>query len=56
MLSKLSARSVLSTAYRIRFSMLNFQFNGGLLINGGLLSAPSPMAGWMDKLLGIIGA
>ena len=31
--------------YRIRFSMLNLQFNGGLL------SCPSPLAGWMDKLL-----
>lgn len=35
--------------YRIRFSMLNLQFNGGLL------SAPSPLAGWIDKLLNIIG-
>ena len=31
--------------YRIRFSMLNLQFNGGLL------SCPSPLAGWMDGLL-----
>jgi predicted AAA+ superfamily ATPase len=30
---------------RIRFSMLNLQFNGGLL------SCPSPLAGWLDKLL-----
>lgn len=35
--------------YRIRFSMLNLQFNGGLL------SAPSPLAEWIDKLLNIIG-
>lgn len=33
--------------YRIRFSMLNLQWNGGLL------SSPSPMAGWIDKLLGM---
>ena len=33
--------------YRIRFSMLNLQFNGGLL------SCPSPLAGWMDSLLPI---
>ena len=32
---------------RIRFSMLNLQFNEGLL------SCPSPMAGWLDKLLDI---
>lgn len=31
--------------YRIRFSMLNLQFNGGLL------SCPAPLAGWLDKLL-----
>lgn len=31
--------------YRIRFSMLNLQFNSGLL------SSPSPLAGWLDKLL-----
>lgn len=30
--------------YRIRFSMLNLQFNEGLL------SCPSPMAGWIDHL------
>lgn len=30
---------------RIRFSMLNLQYNGGLL------SCPSPLAGWLDKLL-----
>lgn len=39
-----------SPAYRIRFSMLNLQFNGGLL------SAPSPLVGWINKLLGFIGA
>lgn len=33
---------------RIRFSMLNLQFNEGLL------SCPSPMAGWLDKLLDIV--
>ncbi len=31
-------------AHRIRFSMQNLQYNGGLL------SCPSPLAGWMDKL------
>lgn len=31
--------------YRIRFSMLNLQFNGGML------SCPSPLAGWLDKLI-----
>ncbi len=31
--------------YRIRFSMLNLQFNSGLL------SCPSPLAGWLDKWL-----
>ena len=34
--------------YRIRFSMLNLQFNSGLL------SSPSPLAGWLDKLLNLI--
>lgn len=33
---------------RIRFSMLNLQYNGGLL------SCPSPLAGWLDKLLSLI--
>jgi predicted AAA+ superfamily ATPase len=33
--------------YRIRFSMLNLQFNRGLL------SCPSPLAGWFNKLLNI---
>jgi len=32
-------------AYRIRLSMLNLQFNGGLL------SCPAPLAGWLDKIL-----
>ena len=32
-----------SPRYRMRFSMLNLQFNGGLL------SCPAPLAGWMDK-------
>ena len=31
--------------WRIRFSMLNLQ------VNGGLLSSPSPLAGWLDKLM-----
>ncbi|MDO4929956.1 MAG: ATP-binding protein [Bacteroidales bacterium] len=31
--------------YRIRFSLLNLQYNGGLL------SCPAPMAAWADKLL-----
>lgn len=30
--------------YRVRFSMLNLQFNGGLL------SCPSPLAAWFDRL------
>lgn len=33
---------------RIRFSMLNLQFNGGLL------SSPSPLAGWIDKLFRLL--
>ena len=32
-----------SPRYRIRFSMLNLQFNCGLL------SSPAPLAGWLDK-------
>lgn len=36
--------------YRIRFSMQNLQFNGGLL------SCPAPMAGWLDRELAIIQA
>lgn len=35
-------------AHRIRFSMLNLQFNGGLL------SCPSPLAGWLDKLFSLM--
>ena len=35
--------------YRIRFSMLNLQFNGGLL------SSPSPLAGWLNKLFSLLG-
>ncbi len=35
--------------YRIRFSMLNLQFNGGLL------SSPSPLAGWLNKLFTLLG-
>lgn len=34
--------------YRIRFSMLNLQFNAGLL------SSPAPLAGWLNKLLSLI--
>ena len=34
-----------SPEYRVRFSMLNLQFNQGLL------SCPAPLAGWLDKLL-----
>ncbi len=34
--------------YRIRFSMLNLQFNAGLL------SSPAPLAGWLNKLLSLL--
>ncbi len=34
--------------YRIRFSSLNLQFNGSLL------SCPSPLAAWTDKLFGLL--
>lgn len=34
--------------YRIRFSMLNLQFNGGLL------SSPSPLAGWIESLFALL--
>ncbi len=34
--------------YRIRFSMLNLQYNSGLL------SAPSPLAAWFDKLITLL--
>ena len=34
--------------YRIRYSMLNLQFNGGLF------SCPSPLAGWFDKLFTLL--
>ena len=34
--------------YRIRFSMLNLQFNGNLL------SCPAPLACWVDKLLAML--
>lgn len=33
--------------YRIRFSMLNLQYNGGLI------SSPAPLAGWFHKLLSL---
>ena len=32
-----------SPQYRMRFSMLNLQYNGGML------SCPAPLAGWIDK-------
>ena len=34
--------------HRMRFSMLNLQYNGGLL------SSPSPLAGWLDKWMTMI--
>ena len=34
--------------YRMRFSMLNLQYNCGLL------SSPAPLAGWLDKWMAII--
>jgi len=34
--------------YRIRFSMLNLQFNDGML------SCPAPLAGWMGKLFDLL--
>lgn len=34
--------------YRVRFSMLNLQYNGGLL------SAPAPLAAWFDRLMALI--
>ena len=34
--------------WRIRFSMLNMQYNNGLL------SCPSPLAGWLDHILGLL--
>lgn len=36
--------------YRVRFSMLNLQYNGGLL------SAPSPFAAWFDRLMAFLPA
>ena len=33
---------------RIRFSKLNLQYNGGLL------SCPAPLAGWLDSLLALL--
>ena len=35
--------------YRVRFSMLNLQFNDGLL------RCPSPLVGWLDVLLRLVG-
>ena len=37
-----------SPRYRMRFSMQNLQYNGGLL------SCPAPLAGWMDKWTGLM--
>ena len=34
--------------YRMRFSMLNLQYNSGLL------SSPAPLAGWIDKWMSMI--
>lgn len=34
--------------YRMRFSMLNLQYNGGLF------SSPAPLAGWLDKWMTLI--
>ena len=34
--------------YRIRFSMLNLQYNSGLL------SCPSPLAGWLDRIFTLL--
>ena len=34
--------------YRVRFSSLNMQYNGGLL------SCPSPLASWFDKLMSLL--
>lgn len=35
--------------YRVRFSSLNLQYNGGLL------SCPSPLAAWFDMIYGLLG-
>lgn len=35
-------------SYRMRFSMLNLQYNCGLL------SSPAPLAGWLDKWMKFI--
>lgn len=37
-----------SPRYRMRFSMLNLQYNGGML------SSPAPLAGWMDKWMTLL--
>ena len=34
--------------YRMRFSMLNLQYNCGLL------SSPAPLAGWLDKWMTLV--
>ena len=33
--------------YRMCFSMLNLQYNGGML------SSPAPLSGWMDKWMNL---
>ena len=38
-----------SPRYRMRFSMLNLQYNCGLL------SSPAPLAGWLDKWMSMLG-
>lgn len=37
-----------SPRYRMRFSMLNLQYNGGMLCS------PAPLAGWMDKWMTLL--
>ncbi|MBO7586060.1 MAG: ATP-binding protein [Bacteroidales bacterium] len=37
-----------SPRYRMRFSMLNFQYNSGML------SSPAPLVGWMDKWMTLL--
>ena len=36
--------------YRVRFSMLNLQYNGGLI------SSPTPLAAWFDRLMALLPA
>ena len=37
-----------SPRYRMRFSMLNLQYNCGML------SSPAPLAGWLDKWMALV--